>query len=188
MQYEPPRVQVLSAPHCPEQQSLPVSHELPAVLQAVLSGAQLPSVHVPPQHSPSDEHSPLSDTQISSVHLPSASHWKLQQSGPAEQLSPVPAHVPTTDAQVSLLGSHTPEQHSVLCTHVSPTAVQVGKPGSVPGSVLGSPPLAGASPPAAELPEVPSPPSAALLPPLPELPPLTPAPCPRSAPPSPAAW
>jgi hypothetical protein len=91
-------VQVLSAPHWPEQQSEFVAHELPAVLQLVLRGAHTSPLQVPPQHSLSVVHASLSETQASLVHLPLASHWKLQQSGPAEQPSPSPAHVPTTEA------------------------------------------------------------------------------------------
>ena len=114
MQYEPPRVQVLFAPHWPEQQSVPTLQALPAVEQAGFKGAQVPLAHEPPQHCASVVHCSLSETQAVFTHLPAALHWKLQQSGPALQLCPSPAHTPTTEAHLLVLGSQTPEQQSGL--------------------------------------------------------------------------
>src|SRR6188768_846875 len=114
MQYEPPSVHFLSAPHWPEQQSPPFAQVLPAVLQALLSGVQLPLSQEPPQHCASLVHWPASETQAVVAHLPSAPHWKLQQSGPTSHPWPSSAQTPTTEAHLSVLGSQTPEQHSVL--------------------------------------------------------------------------
>jgi hypothetical protein len=74
MQYEPPRVQVLSAPHWPEQQSPPTAHALPAVLQAGFNAAQLPLLHMPPQHCESAVQLPASETHAWLAHLPSTPH------------------------------------------------------------------------------------------------------------------
>jgi len=185
MQYEPPSVQVLLAPHCPEQQSPPTAQALPAVLHALLSGAHSPVTHEPPQHCASAVQVPASETQVVLVHLLSAPHWKLQQSGPALQPWPSPAQTPTTEAHFWVFGSQTPEQHSGLWTQVTPTAVQVGSPGSVPGPMPAppsalplpakplSPPSPLAAPAFALVPAaVPLSPPKALAPPLAWLPPL----------------
>jgi hypothetical protein len=59
--------------HFAEQQSVSALHELPSVLQVALSGAHVPLVHVPPQHSPSLVQAPLSDT-----------HWVAEQMLPTQ--------------------------------------------------------------------------------------------------------
>ena len=107
-------MQVLFAPHWPEQQSVPVAQALPAVLQTGLSGAQVPFVHVPPQHWVSLVQLPLSETQACVAHLPSTPHWKVQHSGPLLQLPPSAVQTPTTEAHFWVLGSQTPEQQSGL--------------------------------------------------------------------------
>jgi hypothetical protein len=89
-------------------------------LQSALRAAQLASTHEPLQQSASSLQASVSDTQASAEHLLVASQWKLQQSVPTAQLSPEAPHVPTTDAQLSLAGSQTPEQHSAPFTQVAP--------------------------------------------------------------------
>lgn len=48
------------------------------------------------------------------------------------QSFPAVEQAPTTDAQVLVLGSQMPEQHSVLCTQVAPNALQSGPNGPLP--------------------------------------------------------
>src|SRR5690606_9167263 len=86
-------------------------HSLPAVLQAALSGAHVPSEQMPEQHSPS-----LSQATPSEMHW-SPEHWKStqaseQQSGPTEQSPPAATHVPGTRAHRPEMSSQNPVQHS----------------------------------------------------------------------------
>jgi hypothetical protein len=78
----------LPSTHDCEQQSASWLQELPEVLQAVLSGVQVPSVpQTPPQHSPSAAHASPSEVQaLASQVLPL--QCKLQQSVGTEQPPP----------------------------------------------------------------------------------------------------
>src|SRR5260221_8085566 len=101
-----------------EQHWLPRVHALPEVSQARLSGTHLPLVHLPPQHWLSAVPAAWSVVQAAVAHFPL---WqcKLQQSVPVLQVSFVAPHTPTTDAQVWLFVSHTPEQQSKPPTQIS---------------------------------------------------------------------
>jgi hypothetical protein len=76
-----------------EQHSVSFAHALPAVRQAVLSGAQVPPVHVPLQHFEPTVHALPSEMHaFAAAHLP-ALHWRLQQSVETVQFPPEPTHV-----------------------------------------------------------------------------------------------
>jgi hypothetical protein len=82
---------------------------LPAVLQLLLSGWQVP-LHTPLQQSPFAEQVFPSDVQAVAAQNPLAPHCKEQQSVGAAQGVPCEAHLPTTEAQVCDVPSHKPEQ------------------------------------------------------------------------------
>jgi hypothetical protein len=111
IQYETPSVH-LPFSQVSEQQSEFTLHVLPEVLQDVFKGTHRLPVHLPPQHCASAVQALLSEMQAAAAHL-LLSQRKLQQSVPAEQASLVAAQVVITDAQVLVLVSQMPEQHSV---------------------------------------------------------------------------
>lgn len=76
----------------PEQQSVFVVQVLPAVWQAVVSGAHLPAVQVPPQHWPFVVRLPLSETHVVVEHLP-PTQLRLQHSVDWVHATPLAAHV-----------------------------------------------------------------------------------------------
>ena len=117
MQYETPSVH-LPFVHVFEQQEAPVVHELPDVLQLGLSAAQVPETQLPLQHCASAVHFCVSEMHAAAVHF-LFSQRRLQQSVPVAQLSLVAPQVVTTEAQVLLFGSHTPEQQSAPALHCS---------------------------------------------------------------------
>jgi hypothetical protein len=125
-------VHVPASPQSAEQQSLSPLQALPAVLQVVFRLPHAPSMQEPLQHSWSVSQTSLSDVQASAAHLPAALHWNEQHSVGEAQFCPAVEQAPTTDAQVSVLGSQIPEQHSVLCTQVAPNALQSGPKGPLP--------------------------------------------------------
>ena len=117
MQYETPSVH-LPFSQVSEQQSAFMVQVLPEVLHEVFKGTHRLPVHLPPQHCASAVQALLSEMQAAAAHL-LLSQRKLQQSVPAEHASPVDAQVVITDAQVLLLVSQMPEQHSVPPLHAA---------------------------------------------------------------------
>jgi hypothetical protein len=100
---------------------------LPLVLHPALSGAQVPPLHTPPQHSPSTLHAPPSDVHWLPEHL-KPTHENEQQSGPTEQSSFAIKQPPAPGAwtHVIVVGSHMPVQHSSFVAHAVPVAVHSG--------------------------------------------------------------
>jgi hypothetical protein len=152
MQNELPSVQVPSLPQSPEQQSAAFVHLLPAVLHDVLSVPQVPFVQEPLQHCAALVHFCASDTQVEPEHL-LPTQLRLQQSVGTAQAAPDTEHSLTTDAHLCALASHTPEQHSSLCTQVSPKGLQRGPPLAPPSTELA--PLSDIPAPPADVPVVP---------------------------------
>jgi hypothetical protein len=112
MQYEAPSAQWPSVPHRLEQHWLPLVHALPAVLQVLLSGVQVP-LHCPLQHCELFAHAVPSEVHAVESQILLAPQLSEQQSVGALHGTPAPAHLPTTDAQVCEVASQMPEQHVV---------------------------------------------------------------------------
>jgi hypothetical protein len=114
-------------PHVPlelqnaPQQSPFAVHGLPALLQFVLSGAQAPLLHWPPQHWPFEVHEPLSGVQLL---------WHTPLTQLNEQQSVFELHVvPAAEQFVGLTvqppcGSHMFEQQSAPVAHCCPYSPQ----------------------------------------------------------------
>src|SRR4051812_19238987 len=86
MQNEAPSAHVPSEHRCEQHWSL-APHELPAVLQEVLSAWHAPFVQVPPQHSLPAVQAPWSETQLAAQVPPEQT--KLRQSVAAVQAPPL---------------------------------------------------------------------------------------------------
>lgn len=84
---------------------------LPAVWQAVVSGAHFPLVQVPPQQEALEEHAWLSEMQAVAPHFP-FTQLRLQHSVDEPQLAPPGVQVPVLAAQVCDAVSHSVEQQS----------------------------------------------------------------------------
>jgi hypothetical protein len=94
-----------------EQHCVLLVQAFPAVLQELLSGVQVPVVHLPPQQAASLEHVCPSETQAFESQILLAPQLSEQQSVGALHGVPGPTHLPTTDAQVCEVASQIPEQH-----------------------------------------------------------------------------
>ena len=91
----------------------------PAEWHAVVSGAHLPLVHVPPQQLASDVHAWLSEMHAVAPHFP-LTQLRLQHSVEDPQLAPLGAHVVVLAAQVCELLSQSFEQQSAPDWQMSP--------------------------------------------------------------------
>jgi hypothetical protein len=76
-----------------EQHSEPTVHGLPVVLHVTLSGAQVPFVHCPPQHSALAVHVWPSAVHAVALHFP-VTQLPVQQSVPAAHVAPATAQAP----------------------------------------------------------------------------------------------
>jgi hypothetical protein len=107
-----------------EQHSPLSAQALPEVLHVVLSAAQVPFVHWPPQQSALVAQVPLSETQAVDPHTP-FTQFKLQQSVPAEQLPPGEMQLPSVVVQVFVDVSQAFEQQDAPVVHDCPVPLQV---------------------------------------------------------------
>ena len=114
-----------------EQHSAPDLQELPDVVQAAFNGAHTPLAQEPPQHCALLVHFWLSETQAAAAHC-LFSQRRLQQSVAEAQASVAEAHVVSTDAQLLLLASHTPEQQSLPEAQRSAYALHAAAPEPAP--------------------------------------------------------
>jgi hypothetical protein len=119
-----------------EQQSSLAPQALPAVLQDVLMGVQVPFVQVPLQQAPFVVQAWLSEMQLPPQTPPL--QLSEQQSVPEAHAAPDARHLPATptvDAQVPVAASHDPEQHCPppwqtlpVAPHVAPTLASPERP------------------------------------------------------------
>src|SRR5262245_55539575 len=136
----------LPALHRPEQQAVvpasSVPHGLPAVAQVVLSGVQVPPVHLPLQHEAELVQAWLSATQLGAVaQTPRAvSHWKLQQSVATAQELPGPMQFVIDDRHFRVAGSQELEQHWLFELQAAPATVQITLAPPVPPIPAAPPP------------------------------------------------
>jgi len=141
MQKDAPAWQCLLPSHKPEQQSVFEAHSLPVVLQRSFKAVHVLSApQLPPQQASLLVHALPSETHCSAAHFP-PTQLNEQQSVPAWHALPGLAQVVVLETQ-PVLGSHTPEQHSMPPWQVSPTAWQVPAPPLTPfAPPTPSPPL-----------------------------------------------
>jgi hypothetical protein len=99
-------------------------HVLPAVVQAVLSAAHLPELHLPLQHSPATVHACPSTTQALDEHVPETQE-SVQQSVDALQLEPASEQCTRSEAQECVAASQRLEQQSEAVLQASPNRRQV---------------------------------------------------------------
>jgi len=102
-----------------EQHSLFAAQLLPAVRHALFSGVQAPEVHLPPQHSASLVHAPLSETHCVPEHVPFV-HEREQHAVEAAHAALPAKQTPNPLVHVCSVASHTPEQHSALAPQFAP--------------------------------------------------------------------
>jgi hypothetical protein len=125
-----------------EQQSPLPRQGLPDVLHVVLSGVQVPIVHLPPQHWPSAVHIELSGAHCLFEHVPPV-HENVQHSLFVVQAAPGAAHFPIGVPHFFVAASQLPVQHCAVVVHAAPAFTHAGV---TRGSASGPPPSASGAP------------------------------------------
>jgi len=127
-----------------EQHSPPVVQGLPEVLQAALSGVQVPppipsGAHVPPQQSEPTAHAPLSATHCLLAHVPPA-HENVQHSLPVVQVAPGALQAVIGAAHFFEVPSQFAVQQSRLVAQSCPTSLQVAASARLPSVIASTKP------------------------------------------------